>query len=372
MVTQNQLLLDKLQSIHDRALSATSRKLLYLTIAEYMDLFDKEPVLEPISKDIVSLGHKDKQHIKELEEKALVEMSSVYKTVKTYIDARGVSNPVVNDNLAKYKAYDDETIASSDGPIKGRYGFLTYALMTLTESENGVHIEFTKRYGNISPEGRILGWNFSLSYDKWTEATKIMRRIEETKIWFSWDRLAIFYILFNHKEKIEQEQYEKHKLWDMYGTHLMFREIEDILAGRKPGPGHQEYDDETYKAHLQRVHAYVKEYFDTPQKPDKESNKQYSLKDNILTINGKEIKLKKDTRKLRLLTLLVSRRSAVYYSEITEEMEGAVNELKDPKNTYYEICRGISNTLIKVGITDFLEFDYNHAKINLLYRKRRN
>ncbi len=369
MVFQKSILLEKLQSIHDRALASASRKLLYLAISEYMDVFDKDLSLKPISKSIISLQKEAYQRMTELEQSAIVEMQATFQQIRDYIDNKGITDPAILDNLNKYKAFENNSIQSSDGPIRGRHSFLTYALMKLVESDNGIHKTFANKYGNLSSDGQMLGWNFSPSFELWNEEVAVMRRIEESKIWFSWNQLVIFYMIFNQKEKIQDQYLKEGRVLDFWGTSEMFREIEDILAGRKPRAGHHEYDDETYKMHLQRVHMYVKEYCNIRQENESINSNQYSLKDNILTINGREIKFQKDKRPLQLLRLLASRRSASYYSELVEEMEGAVNNMKDSKNSYYETCRGISYSLAKAGITDFLNYDYNQVKINPLYKK---
>jgi len=95
----------------------------------------------------------------------------------------------------------------------------------------------------------------------------------------------------------------------------------------------------------------------------------FSLSENVLVINGKSIKFKKDARTLMLLKMLVKKTKGIYFSEEAKKIEGAIVDVnKDPKDTYYEVCRGIENRLAKIGITDFLEYDFNQAKINPLYK----
>jgi len=105
---------------------------------------------------------------------------------------------------------------------------------------------------------------------------------------------------------------------------------------------------------------------------EKDKKAQYAFDKNraVLKSNGKEISFKKETRKIEFFTLLTKTPGYVYFSEVAEELDGASKDaLKDPKNTYYEVCRGIEARLLKIGITDFLDYNFNKARINPHYRK---
>lgn len=104
----------------------------------------------------------------------------------------------------------------------------------------------------------------------------------------------------------------------------------------------------------------------------KEQEVQYSFdkKRAVLKVKNKEIPFKKETRKIEFLTLLTKSPKNVYFSEAAEELEGAeLKALKNAKNTYYEVCRGIEARLLKKGISDFLDYSYNRARINPRYKK---
>ena len=103
--------------------------------------------------------------------------------------------------------------------------------------------------------------------------------------------------------------------------------------------------------------------------PNTSDINSFSLTENVLSVNGKPIKFKRDARTLTLLKLLVKKSKGIYFSEETKKLEGAMsNDKKNLKNTYYEVCRGIDNRLAKIGITDFLQYDFNQAKINPRYK----
>jgi len=79
MVTKRQLLLDRLQAIYDRATSTPSSRTFFLSVFEYIELFDTDPILEQIWKTIVDIGNNDKKELAELEKKAYAEMRQVYQ-----------------------------------------------------------------------------------------------------------------------------------------------------------------------------------------------------------------------------------------------------------------------------------------------------
>jgi len=104
----------------------------------------------------------------------------------------------------------------------------------------------------------------------------------------------------------------------------------------------------------------------------KDQKGQYSFdkKRAVLKVKDKEIPFKKETRKIEFLTLLAKSPKYVYFSEVAEELDGANKEaLKNAKNTYYEVCRGIEARLLKKGVSDFLDYNYNRARIYPRYKR---
>ena len=56
MVTSNDLIIERLQDIYDRAIDANTRRDYFLTLFEYINVYDEEPVLEEVIKSIVTKG----------------------------------------------------------------------------------------------------------------------------------------------------------------------------------------------------------------------------------------------------------------------------------------------------------------------------
>lgn len=369
MVNSYDLIIERLQDIYERAVNANNRRDFFLPLFEYIAVYDEEPELEKAIKAIVATGRQEIKKQNEYADRALVEMRKVYKEVKDYIEKEKVVNKPAIDNLNQFTAYEEGQLTTSHGPIKGRYGYLSYVLMTLAEDEMVNHLLFVRKYGTVTDEHRIKNWHFSPNYEKWEQETNWLDRIKLTRVWYSWDRLVLFYSIYRDYEKMVKTKLDNNQVWDAFNLNGLFGEIKEIIDGKRT-EGYIEFQESEFKTHLQRLHSFVKQFLASSQIPTANVANSYSLIDNVLSVNGNEIKLKKDTRKLRILELLIKKPSGIYFGEIINDVEGETAEdTKKLKNTYYEVCRGISNSLAKTGITNFLIFDYNQAKIDKTYKR---
>ena len=78
------------------------------------------------------------------------------------------------------------------------------------------------------------------------------------------------------------------------------------------------------------------------------------------------------TRKLAFFSLLLRKPRGLSFDEAHEKLAGATySDDKVNKNPYYETCRGIQATFQKLGITDFLEYNFNQVKINPKYKREK-
>lgn len=112
----------------------------------------------------------------------------------------------------------------------------------------------------------------------------------------------------------------------------------------------------------------ARQYEEDKKTPSEKPDYSFDKDRGILTIKGNRITFKVGGRRIPYLDCVIKSKDYAYHSEIAEELEGA-NQIKEAKNTYYEVCRGIKARLLDYGITDFLEFDFNKARINPLYKK---
>ena len=379
MVTKRQLLLDRLQAVYDRANATPSSRTFFLSLFEYIEAFDTNPLLEPIHKAIVELGNNDKKELAELEQKAYVEMRQVYKEIKDYCNQNKITTPHIINELNEFEAYEDGRLTSSQGPLKSRHGYLSYALMTLVEDADIDHLEFCRRYGTINDKRRIAGWHFSPSFKQWEDARAKMDRIQLTKVWFGWDKLVLFYTLYQDYEKMQQGNIDNHKLFDVWNLSILMDEIKIALEEMRQEPNKTiyEFKHADYVPYLQRVHSYAREVLITQDDEAKEIETKkhlaYDPASGTFFINGKIAQFKKNQLRAKILETLSESDETKKKVWSWDELIEAIEDIDDPdakthKSKIYEAVKGANDYIAsKTGVTDFLVFNTNTSQINPLY-----
>lgn len=376
MENQINFLIKKLDAIYQRAIKSPTAKLFFLSLIEYIELYEKNPILEPVWKEIVALGANDLKEIKDLEQKAYKEMRQVYKEVKEFADKNNINLPGVIESLKNFEACEKGTLTSSEGPVKARYGYLTYVLMTIVEAKNPNYLKFCRKYGVISDEYRIQEWYFSPSYNQWEELNQKMSRIQLTKVWYSWDKLVHFYHVYQNYETIQKRNIESNKIWDIWGLSILFKEITDILNERtKPNSQFRYFKHEDYLLHLERVHLFTKEILIGVNKKieakQKKQNWTYDPKTGVFYINGRVAQLKKNSLRAKILELITkndkNKRKTWDWNELYETIE-KTEVGKEYQNKVYYACKGINEYIAsKTGINDFLIVTTKSICINPSY-----
>lgn len=374
MVTKEQLLIDKLQNIYDRAITSGSSRTFFLALYEYMEVYDTESGTNPINKAIADVADRDSKKLNELEARASEEIANAYKEIKGYIKKKKITDEVVLDEILDYEQTVAGTRRSSNGPTRSKYGSVTYALMTLVEDKEKTHLSFCREFGVISDEGRIQNWNFSPSYKKWEEEYKIIQRLGPTKIWHSWDKLVSFYGLYRDYEKLQDANLEKMHVWDVYGLHMLFKELQSIMDEKHHSSKTPlEYKVEDYKTYLQKVHSYGMEFLliHQPISPQlMPMTWQYNTSSGTFSIHDKTISFKKDMFRAHVLTLLTSKASNKEWSfgDILKKINGMDMPVKKDMDKVYYACNGINERIAKEAlIPDFLLVTTLTVRINPKY-----
>lgn len=371
MVTKEQLLIEKLQVIYDRALATNIYKPFYIAVFEYVDNFDTNPLLEPVWKALVAEGEKEISKAVELEKQANDEMRKVYKQVKDYVEGNKITDTTVLGELNDFELIEKDLYHSSNGPTRSRHGALSYALMTLAEDTTSDHLPFVRKFGSVTDERRIQNWHFSPSYIKWDEEEHRLDRIKVTKTWYSWDQLFFLYQIYRDYEKVRDEMFEQRKFFNLAGLSEFFQELNDTKDHREDTKRYlRQFDVGTYKTHLQRLHSYTKEMLLSEVTPKGKSALSWEYKNGTLFINGKEAHFRQGFRR-ELIALLCKNPKTVKklweWDEVFEEIDGSEPDISK-KNSFYEACKGLSeNIASKTGITDFLVYDTNTVKVNPSY-----
>ena len=220
----------------------------------------------------------------------------------------------------------------------------------------------------------ITKWKMGNVYRDYKEEEAKVERLRETRNWWSWTRLKLFYEMYKDKEGIKKD-IVKSKGW-LQSTNLIYLENEiKAIVKNTPQDQMEVFIYDKYLIHLQKIHrqllAEITKFRRLLEKENKAKIPFYFDKNKAtILIKEKEIKFQKDTRKMVVLELLTKKPKGIYYVDEVEKLEGVVSNKKntDIKNGFYEVCRGIENRFVKNDITDFLIFDFNEARINPKYK----
>lgn len=183
---------------------------------------------------------------------------------------------------------------------------------------------------------------------------------------------AAVYLVFRDKAQDYIRDYvnqNKEKISPFLSSKLGRFEFGDKLLVKEELPENKNEDlKKRYDQLLKEIRQPEQLPLKSSDAPQTYKTNSFSLMENILSVNEKPIKFKRDGRTLAMLKLLVRKPKGIYYSEEVKSLEGAIDAIRSPKNTYYEVCRGIANRLAKIGVTDFLQYDYSQARLNPTYR----
>jgi len=370
-VTKIEILTEKLNTIYDRVSNIPNLKQLMLSVYEYIEVFDTNAELTSINDSIKKMAHEDTKHIKDLEEKALQETEEAYKGIKAYLVKENIAEERALNEIANYEGSVTGTYRSSLGKLKERHSSLCYALMSLVESDLQRHLEFCRKYGVIKDDGRILTWNFSPSFEKWEDATEKMKRQEQTKVWFSWDRLVTFYQVYKDYEDIQSSYISDGKVWDIYGLSMLYDEIKSIMESKEPkARTHKEYILEDYEIHLERVHTYVRAFLSTNITYNQPVI-TWTYNANTLHIANKTVDFRQGLRN-SLMSFLTktdkAKKTRHSFADIHEKIGDTQFSTHQGNKKLWEACKGINQQIAtKTGVINFLKYDTLEVQINPVY-----
>lgn len=375
MATKPGLLVEKLQKIYNRAQSYNSPRSFFLTLYEFMDEYNSNPILAPIVKRLDELVIEENKDLNKLQNDALEQMQKVYSQIDSYVKEKYITHPSILGDLEHYIAFNEGRIQSTNGSIAGRYGNLSHALMLLDQDKN--HRNFTNNFGERNESEEIEKWTFSPAFEIWEEAKNYIDRIKLTKLWYSWDRIVYFYGIYRDYEKMKKELWEKERLMDVLNLNIIFGELNDIMnSNEDPKRYLREFDVINYKIFLERIFDFTKEVLLlTDEELTKQVAKQQWTYDptlGIFYIDKTLIKLKKNNFRAKLLELLTktdeSKHKIWSWDEIYKEIERIDDMGTKEKHKVYDACKGLAEIIAtKSGINDFLIYDTNTVCINPSY-----
>jgi hypothetical protein len=382
MITQERLLLDKLEGIYNRANEANTEKPFFIALYEYLNTIYSNPILLGIKKTLIDIQAKETAQLGKLESQSREEIHRAFKQIVKHAEENKINNETITNYIKDYMDYFEERKNSSNARIIELYRIVYSILLCLMHDKSTDYSPFVSQFGAIKSDGtnRKITWNFSNSFPKWERENDRIERIKLTTTWHSWQQADLFYAIYRDFEAMKDSLLEQNTGMGILGLMLYYGEIEDILNGNKSSRTYFIFEE--YKIHLQKIHSWFKEklmggiksydelIIENPPIPGNKTNEiswGYDSLTGIFSISGKNARFKKNMFRAKVLELLTknnsNRRKKWEWDEICEKIQGEIE--KDGKGKVYEACKGIVDYIAsKTGITEFILFDTNTARIN--------
>ena len=103
MVISNDLLIERLQDVYDRAINAGNRRDFFIPLFEYISVYDEEPELEKAIKEIVTKGRQEIKNQTEYADKALEKAKVKYEIIKPLLEMEKRTGEDVEKRAKKFK-----------------------------------------------------------------------------------------------------------------------------------------------------------------------------------------------------------------------------------------------------------------------------
>lgn len=365
------LWVQNLEAIYQQALKAKPVKPFFLCIYDYVNYVLTTDKLDKLSDIFYTEKKADYKTLDRYKKKLIDQIEDIIPKLKEYKS---------KDQVEKTKIEDILSIKKGSGPIFDPEGWTSIfkdmekiAINAIGHKE--VDREIFKILGVEEYNNReIRKWKIGSAYRNYEEEEAKVKRIRETRNWWSWNRLRLFYEMYDDKEGIKKE-IVKSKGW-LPSTNLICLENEiKAIVKDVPQDELKIFTYDSYLMHLQKIHRQLLNGIAKFKRLLEEKDKAkipFYFDENKATIliKNKEIKFKKDGDRITLLKILMEKRKGIYCDEVLEELEGVISNKKDTdiKNGFYELYRGIQIRFVKNGITDFLNYGSNHIKINPIYK----
>lgn len=363
------LLLSKLENLYSQAKTFTTRKNFFLSIIDYLDFVHKEKSLNFIFDLLKKQKDEDLKEIKEAENNALNELKNAFKKIKTFIEKNQIKNDGIFYELKDFESIDKGiTILISGNKIEQMYRKLINALYYLMKSEGLKYKNFYQKFARFTDDFQNIEWTFSPNVYKYLDLFSKIGRTKQTKPWFVFEKLAVFYDYYFKLEDIQKQAYEKNDYFELLGIPLLKKDINTILTKENEETEFIKIKD--YYYYLDKFHFFVKETL-SKIKEERKPKWSYDSINAVFTANGKRANLRKESFRAKMLELITKNEKKYkkiwYWDEIAEKIEKLKDEEK-LKNKIYETGRDINEIIAsKTGITNFLIVKTQSIQINPLY-----
>ena len=373
------LWVQNLEAIYQQALNAKPVKPFFLCIYDYVNYIITTDKLAQLSDVFYVEKKADYEALDQYKKELIDYIQSVIPKLEKYESINQVEKNEIKDILSIRKG-TLQVLGDPEGWTSIFEHIDDIAINAVRHKEVDRKIFKILEIDEYNNE-KVTKWKMYDVYRDYKEEEAKMERLQETRNWWSWNRLRLFYEMYDNKEGIRKD-IVKSKGW-FQSTNLIYLEDEiKAIAKNVTYDQMRVFTCDNYLMYLQKAHRQLLNEIaqfgnllkneDEDIKEDNKSRVPFYFDENktIILIKDKEIKFKKDTKKMALLKYLMKKSKEIYYAEAVEVIEGAVTDEENTniKNIYYEACRGIEISFAKKGITDFLIYDFNQAKINPKYK----
>lgn len=386
LATPQQLILERLEGIYQRAMKASVPQVFFRALIEYVGLFDSNKILTAVALTIIEEGQVQTASLNELENTTLQEMRDVYKQLKDFIARKNLTDAEITFELDEFKATEEGSLRSSIHATRLRYQRLSDVLDMLVSKHFALSKNFVTKFADIaktktSEDHHITNVKFAQTYNKWNNTFTQYERVKCTKVWYSWDQMAHFYNIYNEYESLLGSCVDKNTFLDAIALAMKFKEIDRLVNSTTRSQPQDLVKMEEYRQYMERVHFYAKECLSSlsvaiEQSSDvmiKKVQWDYDIDSGRLTINDCHIPFKPSLTRDVLAVVLrnnESRQKEWFYDELYELIERTEVEKfeKAEKNKFYEVCRGIVERIASTsGVVQFLTFNKSSVKVNPIY-----
>ena len=334
---QNQSTVNKLQFLSSNQVD--DPKVFGLVLYDFMAEYDKNINLSHINTSMVEQAKRDTQRLQDLMETAAYEMELAYYEFRCFQIKKydKDSRPLFND-IFSFEMYRDDKMAIIGDPMIARYRILRDFVESLTNDCSDEAKALLKKSADMNDEGNIQELIFAPTFYLWQDETKQLEGIRQTRVWYSWDQLASFY--------------------------LNYHEAKDSLK-KEDIPG--------FRLHMNRILQYTEEHQQGASVIPEAAKYtiSYEPEKGNLTVNEEPTNFKKNSASRVVLKMLIPNKGFIrkkiitYEAAYTQIMKIWDRSKKEPN--IYEICRSINKNVAKLGYPDFLLFPDDTIQINPKY-----
>lgn len=394
MIDRLEMLKVRLQNMYALAQASGDEKHFFLWLYDYVKSFDKESELGGFAAVADKEREVDFAKIDELRPIAIKEIEATYKKVAKYVKDKKITHEVIVKELDEYVMAKDGLYTSSREHIEDLYDKLSYALMTMVEEGTEDDLKFAQEFGIISDKRRITEWTFSPSYSEFEIHKNGLKKIQETRLWYSWSKVVLAYqSIDDYSRETIKELFDGKKHFEAMNWSGLQSEMMDVV-GEKNNPNSRPYEfiSKDYRYYLAKVHVRAIEFleydptareskndntFDVIRKPAKEVKWSLKLDDNYthLTVNNKSYHFKRDLdyAGIILSRLDESEEGYVVCEDIYKEMMDSENpSVKNPKRVPYDAGKSLNKRLFEeLGVSEFLNVKTYDIRFNDTYTRVR-